>query len=188
MTPPARTLSFPRLNPVTRGDAGDDDTVSDQGRTSVVVIVGGAADDGELLRAARRAGAVTLVASDLATARAWLGAAAAPSPPPAPEDVVIALDGLVVDLRSHEARWRGAPLDLTTLELRLLAALAEQPATAWSFAALAGKVWSSNHRGDRSMVRSAIYRLRRKLASAGVTSYILPVRGMGFRLLTPLPG
>jgi DNA-binding response OmpR family regulator len=113
---------------------------------------------------------------------------AVPSPPPAQEDKEIALDGLVVDLRSHEARWQGSPLDLTTLELRLLAVLAEQPATAWSFSALAGRVWGSSHHADRSMVRSAIYRLRRKLARAGVTSHILPVRGMGFRLLHPLTG
>lgn len=187
MAPSARTLSFRRLNSVMRPEAADEYTASDNRATSVVVVVGRAADDGELLRAARRADAVTLVAPDLEAARAWLGLPAVPSPPSVREDGVISLDGLVVDLRVHEARWRGSPLDLTPLELRLLAVLAEQPATAWSFAALAGRVWGSNHLGDRSMVRSAIYRLRRKLERAGVTPHILSVRGMGFRLLQPLP-
>jgi two-component system, OmpR family, response regulator MtrA len=187
MASSARTLSFPTLNPVMRSDAAEEHIASQHRAASVIVVVGGAADDGELLRAARRADAVTLVAPDLETARAWLGLPAVPSPPSVREDGMISLDGLVLDLRVHEARWRGSPLDLTPLELRLLAALAEQPATAWSFAALAGRVWGSNHSGDRSMVRSAIYRLRRKLARAGVTSHILAVRGMGFRLLHPLP-
>lgn len=188
MAPPARTLPFPRLNKVTGHDGADHDTAFDHRLTSVVVVVGRATDDGELLRAAHRANAVTLFAPDIKTAQVWLGLQDVPVPHAASRDGVIALDGLVVDLRSHEARWNGAPLDLTTLELRLLAVLAEEPGTAWSFTALSGRVWGSKYPRDRSMVRSAIYRLRRKLASAGVTSRIIAVRGVGFRFLHPLFG
>jgi DNA-binding response OmpR family regulator len=178
----ARTLPFPNLNSELPDSSPYEGNGDHHDEAALVVLVGRVADDQALLHAARRADAVTLVAPDLRAARAWL----TPNLPQAPSttgDDRVTLDGLVVNLRSHEARWRGMPLDLTAQEIRLLAVLAEEPATAWSFAALGGRVWGSSHPGDRSMIRSAIYRLRRKLNLAAVPTRILSVRGVGFRLV-----
>src|SRR5581483_6438435 len=73
-------------------------------------------------------------------------------------------------------------LDLTEHELAMLATLSEQPGKARTFAELAAK--GGEWFGDVDSVHSAIKRLRRKLARAGVEARIESVRGYGFRLVT----
>lgn len=150
-------------------------------------LSGGAANEGEFLRAARRTGALILIAPSIKSARTWLDRCTSPVEDSGRRDESIAPDGLVVDLQSQQAEWRGNSLELTTQELRLLAALAEDPGTVRPFAVLSVEVWGSNHHGDRSMVRSAVQRLRQKLDSAGVGVRIISVRGVGFRLIYSLP-
>lgn len=150
----------------------------------LVVLIGDAGDNGELVRAARLMGAVVLIAPNIQTARAWLDKETSPARISAPEDGATSLGGLVVDLQSQQALWRGTSLALTVQELRLLAALTERPDTVWSFVDLSQRVWGSSYHGDRSMIRSAVQRLRRKLDSADVGMRIASVRGVGFRLLS----
>lgn len=148
----------------------------------LVLVIGRAERDHGLLAQALRSGAVTLIAPSVQAARAWLGAAIQRQTEPPQQDGVIGVRELVVDLGSHQAFWREAPLALTGLELRLLAALSERAGKVWSFDDLSAKVWGSSHHGDRSMVRSAVQRLRRKLESAHVLFTIESIRAIGFRL------
>lgn len=87
-------------------------------------LSGGAANEGEFLRAARRTGALILIAPSIKSARTWLDRCTSPVEDSGRRDESIAPDGLVVDLQSQQAEWRGNSLELTTQELRLLAALA----------------------------------------------------------------
>jgi two-component system response regulator MtrA len=182
MAKAARTFPVSMPDATISHDTGPPGDILEQ-ELPLVVLVGRAADDPRLVRAARRADAITLIAPNIETAKAWFGRPRVPEADWGPAADVMAFDGLAVDLTSYEARWRGRLLDLTTQELGLLAALVEQPGTAWSFSALSERVWGSQHHGDRSMVCSAVQRLRRKLDSAAVGVKILSIRGMGFRLV-----
>jgi DNA-binding response OmpR family regulator len=182
MARPAETLPVSALRQ-TNVEAHPDRPLLEQDTAPLVLVVGHGADESELVRAACRMGAVTLVAPDLGTARAWLGSTIEETRQPLPAERAIVLGELVIDLPSHQARWRGKPVGLTARELRLLAALVERPESAWSFDDLAEAVWGSSHHGDRSMVRSAIQRLRWKLNAAGAGIEVLAIRGFGFRIV-----
>ncbi|MFI6518010.1 winged helix-turn-helix domain-containing protein [Spirillospora sp. NPDC050679] len=91
------------------------------------------------------------------------------------------------DLEIHRGqqrvRWRGRRADLSEREIRLLCHLADRAGGPCSFAELALHVWDAEHGVDASLVHSAVQRLRRKLAAAGVEVRIESVRGYGLRLL-----
>lgn len=183
MNQPARTLpefSLERVPDTRRAGSR-----TQPAAVPLVVFVGQTNVEDELVRAAHRLGAVTLVAPNVQVARAWLSRGIEPLGESAPWESLITLGDLSVDLDSHQACWRGAPLGLTNLELRLLGALADRPSAVMSFADLSERAWGSSYQGDRSMVRSAVQRLRRKLDSAEVGVRIVSVRGIGFRLLCP---
>lgn len=152
-----------------------------------ILLVGRAEPDQTLFAAALRSGAVTLIAPSIQAARAWLEAAIERQAEFLQQDGRTDAPELVVDLGSQQASWRESPLGLTGLELRLLAALNERVGRVWSFADLSLKVWGSSHHGDRSMVRSAVQRLRRKLESAHVSFTIESIRAIGFRLCHSAP-
>lgn len=147
-----------------------------------ILLVGQTEPDQTLFAAALRSGAVTLIAPSVQAARAWLGRAIERHTEFPQQDGVTDAPELFVDLASQQASWRKEPLGLTGLELRLLGALNERVGRVWSFADLSLKVWGSSHHGDRSMIRSAVQRLRRKLESAHVTFTVESIRAIGFRL------
>ncbi|MPZ61994.1 MAG: hypothetical protein GEU93_12010 [Propionibacteriales bacterium] len=130
-----------------------------------------------------------VVARDAASAQAALRAAAGEAPPnirpvpsPLPEDLILDRGPLYIDLGRREARWEGVPLSMPALSLDLLAALAENPGKAWTFAALTQQVWNRPFLGDTEAVVSAVKRLRRQLAEQAPGLQIDSVRGIGFRL------
>jgi two-component system response regulator RegX3 len=88
--------------------------------------------------------------------------------------------GLEVRPEERQALVQGAPVDLTTLEFDLLAALLARPQHVLSREQLAHIVWSEFY-GDDRLVDSHIYRLRKKLISAGLEPCpIVTVRGIGY--------
>jgi two-component system response regulator VicR len=90
---------------------------------------------------------------------------------------------LTVDLAFCEAHWAGTELKLTTLELRLLHALALHPGQVLSREQLLEQVWGYDYYGDLRAVDAAIKRLRARLrAAAPHTEIITTVRGMGYKL------
>jgi two-component system, OmpR family, response regulator MtrA len=88
---------------------------------------------------------------------------------------------LRVDPDQHESTWRGRGLPLTTHERVLLHCL-QPPRRVWTYQRLHERVWGGVYLGDPALVHSAVKRLRRKLALAGVTHQVVTVRGAGFRL------
>ncbi len=91
---------------------------------------------------------------------------------------------LVIDIRSREATVDGDRLALTPLEYALLAFLAAAPRQVFSAGQLLAHVWGPGPgREDDSSVAEHVYRVRRKLTAAGITTpRIVTVRGVGYRL------
>ncbi len=88
--------------------------------------------------------------------------------------------GLEVYTEQRQAFVIGQPVDLSTLEFDLLAALMSRPQRVLSREQLAGIVWEDFY-GDDRLVDSHIYRLRKKLITAGLDPCpIVTVRGVGY--------
>lgn len=95
------------------------------------------------------------------------------------------LGDLVVDVAGHLITWRGRPLPLTRLERELLARLASQPISVWSYQRLFDAVWGKAYLGDTSILHSAVKRLRSKLRTVEGGLGVETVRGVGYRLAIP---
>ena len=102
-----------------------------------------------------------------------------------PDEHVVRLGLLEVDRRRANVTWSGLPLDVSHLELEVLACLAASPGVVWTYEELHEAAWGTRYVGDRESVYSLVKRLRRKLTEAGVALDVLAVRGVGFQLVPP---
>jgi two-component system, OmpR family, response regulator MtrA len=150
----------------------------------VVLLVGKSLAHLGHVRALLSAGSVVVLAPTAEVARRWLNEAME-TRRRGRADALIRVDDLEIDTRAHRVCWRGRPMRVTELELQVLTALAEEAGRAWSFGELLTRAWGTADTGDTELVRSAVKRLRRKLASAGVTVEIESVWGLGYRLGVP---
>lgn len=91
-------------------------------------------------------------------------------------------DHLKLDLAARTAISNGVELPLTRQEFELLRCLSGLPLRAWSFGELAQSVWGIDEPGDCSLVRSAVKRLRAKVAALADGVAVESVRGVGYRL------
>lgn len=101
---------------------------------------------------------------------------------------VIETGDLVINLDSHEAYLKGKLLDLTPLEFKLLATLAEQPGRVFTrlqlIEALAGTTYATI---DRT-IDTHIKNLRKKIEPDPQNpKYILTVRGAGYKFRDASP-
>lgn len=146
---------------------------------SAVVLVGDAARDCERVDGLLSANVMVILLPSLHTASSL--PAAQTTHPATPATAIVG--DLRIDLVAHRVLWGERELPVSERELAILSLLCGEPGWARTFAELAeaeGETWL----GDKERVRSAIRRLRRKLALAGAEARIEPVRGYGFRLLT----
>ena len=93
---------------------------------------------------------------------------------------------LSLDLAMRRAQYRDRPLALTPIEFDLLSELALHRGRVLLPADLLGAVWGPAYVDDRSLLRTAVWRLRRKLADAGLQpSTIETVPRVGYTLQDP---
>lgn len=86
-------------------------------------------------------------------------------------------------LESGSASIRGRILVLSEIETRLLTVLLRRQGTTVPFADLLMTGWQVlEGPGSREMLKTAIYRLRKRLASEGMPKALTSVRGEGYRL------
>ena len=95
---------------------------------------------------------------------------------------------LVVDSDLREARWLDRRVPLSRLEHDVLVHLVRQQGSTLTFERLHVAVWGSDHLGGGGDVQSVVKRLRRKLHELGSSLRILPVRGIGLRLVDSATG
>lgn len=99
-----------------------------------------------------------------------------------PDDDVVLIGGLRLDLTHHEATWHGRPLPLTPHEFKVLGCLARRPGRIWTYQQLYDHAWSGPYFPGPAAVQSVVKRLRGKLREAGLPLHIVTARGLGFRL------
>jgi DNA-binding response OmpR family regulator len=93
-------------------------------------------------------------------------------------------DGLVVDRPGREVLRHGLPVQLSSLEFDLLAALAAAPGRVFSRRQLLEQVWGYDFYGDERVVDVHIRSLRARLDDdAGAPELIATVRGVGYKFV-----
>ena len=90
---------------------------------------------------------------------------------------------LTVDFLKHEAFLGGQSLNLTPIEFKLLACLAEQEGKVLAHRFLLNQVWGPDYEDDRQYLKLYIWYLRQKLEDDPTNpKLILTQRGVGYRL------
>jgi two-component system phosphate regulon response regulator PhoB len=88
-----------------------------------------------------------------------------------------------IDLGAHRVWSHGTEVDLTTIEFKLLATLAERTGRVQSRQTLLEDVWDIKAAIETRTVDTHVKRLRQKVGDDG--SWIQTVRGIGYRLAEP---
>lgn len=92
--------------------------------------------------------------------------------------------GLELDFRRHEVRVDGRSVELTPMEFRLLAVLADEPERAFGRRELVRHLWESNHVGDERACDAHVVNLRRKIErDPAEPERLVTVRGVGYKLV-----
>ena len=101
----------------------------------------------------------------------------------APEaaEEILELHGLTLDPVSHRVTARGATMDLTRTEFRLLRCFMAHPERVYTRQQLLDQVWGDHVFVDERTVDVHIRRLRKSLASAGLADRVETVHGTGYR-------
>ncbi len=100
----------------------------------------------------------------------------------APEQQLIEVDGLRIDLQRHQAQVAGKPVELTAKEFELLACFARSPGRVFTRTQLLDQVWGYSHSGYEHTVNSHINRLRNKIErDPGNPDFIQTVWGVGYK-------
>ncbi len=86
-----------------------------------------------------------------------------------------------LDLRRHKVRRAGSAITLSSLQMRLLKYLMENPAVVFTRDELLEAVWGDK-KLDEGAVTVGVVRLRRALNSTGRPNLIRQVRGIGYAL------
>ena len=88
---------------------------------------------------------------------------------------------LALDTRSSRVTLDGQPVNLTSLEYRLLAYLMHRPGSVVSRSELTEHLYAQDHERDSNTIEVFVGRLRRKLPPETIQT----VRGLGYRLAQP---
>lgn len=103
-----------------------------------------------------------------------------------PEQRVLTVGQIIIDLDAQEARLEDRPLELTAREFELLAYLAERPGSMVSKRQILAEVWHQPYGGADKTIDVHLSWLRKKLGeTAAEPRYILTRRGVGVRLVDP---
>ena len=102
-----------------------------------------------------------------------------------PQRGMIRVGELTLDPETRAVRLRGKPLHLSAKEFALLRALAEEPTRVLSKGELLRDVWGYLSVGQTRTVDAHACRLRKKLSGSG-RSWVVNVRGVGYRLTEPV--
>lgn len=99
-----------------------------------------------------------------------------PSEPPA----VLCCRGLELDLSRSAAGYRGARVELTKNEVRILSLLMRNSGRILSREEIMNSLWQSDEFVDDNTLTVNINRLRRKLESVGLEDFLITKRGQGY--------
>lgn len=90
---------------------------------------------------------------------------------------------LELNMRTHQARWRGRLLPLTTIQFRIMEVLVLAAGALVTTEQLSRRVWGESAFDDRDRVVAHIRRIRKLIErDTAMPEFLLRVRGRGFRL------
>jgi DNA-binding response OmpR family regulator len=95
---------------------------------------------------------------------------------------VIQFGPLRIDTNAHTATFASTPIRLRRLEYALLVHLARDPSRVYTKEDLLRELWGYQADGSTRTVDTHACRLRRALADAGASGWLIAVRGVGYRL------
>ncbi len=95
---------------------------------------------------------------------------------------IVSCDSLEIHLDRREVFLAGARVRLTPIEYQILARLAQVNGHVVDPDDLLEHVWGSEYRGESSLLKTYIYRIRRKLEVQKGANFIVNERGFGYRL------
>jgi DNA-binding response OmpR family regulator len=99
-------------------------------------------------------------------------------------DQAMRFAGLQVDVERHEVRVDDEPVEVTSLEFELLAALAGAPGRVFTRRQLIERVWGWDFYGDERIVDVHVRNLRKALGDpADEPRFVGTVRGVGYKLI-----
>jgi two-component system KDP operon response regulator KdpE len=102
---------------------------------------------------------------------------------PEPDQSIISVAGLEIDLAAHVVRRDGDPVHLTRIEFELLRVLALNRGRLLTHPMLLSGVWGPGYADDVQVLRTHVARLRAKIDPAGAKRrhYIRTETGIGYR-------
>jgi two-component system phosphate regulon response regulator PhoB len=98
---------------------------------------------------------------------------------PSPEEKVIQIEDLLIDMDRHQVFLKNRPLYLTSTEFKLLVELVSNRGRVQTRQRLLDKIWGYTYEGYARTVDTHIRRLREKLGEKG--DWIETLRGVGYR-------
>jgi DNA-binding response OmpR family regulator len=114
--------------------------------------------------------------------RALLRRATAPRQTSLPDEEVISVDGLRIDVARRSVEVRAEPVQLTYVEFELLRTLAAHPGRVYSRRMLLEALWGGADYREPRTIDVHVRHLREKLErDPREPEYILTVRGVGYR-------
>ncbi len=97
------------------------------------------------------------------------------------------LGDLSIDYRERRATVAGRPVDLTATEYAVLYELSINAGLVLTHDHMLRRVWGVSNSGDTGLIRTIVYRLRRKLDDdADDPAYIITVPRVGYRMAKPM--
>ena len=90
--------------------------------------------------------------------------------------------GAMLNISEAELSYEGESLELTKNELKILQTLFENKASIVTRDTLMTKLWESDTYVDENTLSVNVNRLRKKLASIGLSDFIITKRGIGYKL------
>lgn len=99
---------------------------------------------------------------------------------PSERPAVLSCRGLELDLSQSAASYRGARIDLTKNEVRILSLLMRGGGRIVSREEIMNSLWQSDEFVDDNTLTVNVNRLRRKLESLGLKDFLMTKRGQGY--------
>ena len=90
--------------------------------------------------------------------------------------------GATLNISEAELSYEGESLELTKNELKILQTLFENKASIVTRDTLMTKLWESDTYVDENTLSVNVNRLRKKLASIGLSDFIITKKGIGYKL------
>lgn len=95
---------------------------------------------------------------------------------------VLEHNGAILNISEAELSYEGESLELTKNELKIIQTLFENKASIVTRDTLMTKLWESDTYVDENTLSVNVNRLRKKLASIGLSDFIITKKGIGYKL------